>query len=242
MPESGSKPQSTAIQFHGMEMVLTPAGFIYLPSERTVVVADLHLEKGSAFARRGTLLPPYDSQATLERLARELTRYNPQRVVSLGDGFHDTAGARLITGAAADLMLELAGCHDWYWIKGNHDHELPSALPGTVLERLRLGTLSLQHEPDAQLDGVLAGHLHPKARITNRRRTMSRPCFAWSDRLMIMPAFGSFTGGLNVLDPAIADWLPRPSIGLLGEQRLYFVNCNHLVHEPGSLSHVHQLN
>lgn len=229
------------IELGGAELVLDPGGLVYLPAQRMAIVADLHLEKGSAFARRGTMLPPYDSRATLERLERVLARYAPRQVVSLGDGFHDTAGARLITGVAADLLLTLVSRYDWHWIKGNHDHELPSTLPGTAHESLKTAGLWLQHEPKLKELPVLAGHLHPKARLAHRRRTISRPCFVWNESLMILPAFGTFTGGLNVREQAIAQLLPTPRIALLGEDKLFEVNCRHLVDEPGSLDRVHRI-
>jgi len=223
-----------AIGFGGEAVRLTAEGALLLPDHATLVVADLHLEKGSAFARRGAMLPPYDTLATLERLERCVARYAPKRVVSLGDGFHDTAGARLITGAAADLLHRLAARVDWHWLRGNHDPHLPSTLPGTIDERLILGGLELRHQPAPSDHAVIAGHLHPKARIAGKRRSLSRPCFVWSETTLVMPAFGSFTGGLNILDEAFASWLPRPRVCLIGERRLFPVDHRHLVGETAA--------
>lgn len=222
------------IRFAGEQVRLTAEGVLHLPEHQTLIVADLHLEKGSAFARRGAMLPPYDTLATLERLARCIQRYQPRQVVSLGDGFHDTAGARLITGAAADLLLELAALTDWHWVRGNHDPQLPSTLPGTFHDRMALGGLELRHEPVASDHSFIAGHLHPKARIAGKRRSMSRPCFVWSETALVMPAFGSFTGGLNVLDDAFVSWLPRPSVCLIGDRQLFPVNRRHLIGETAA--------
>ena len=135
------------IWFGGEELLLDSAGLVFVPAHAALIVADLHLEKGSAFARRGTMLPPYDSHATLQRLKVKLELYSPSYVISLGDGFHDCAGARLITGVAADLLLDLAGRYAFHWIKGNHDPQLPSTLPGDVHNEMQLGGILLRHEP-----------------------------------------------------------------------------------------------
>ena len=233
MAEPANTMPKIEIAIENERMLLDPRGTAYSQRHQTLIVADLHLEKGSAFARRGTLLPPYDTITTLRRLASVVDEYRPQRIVSLGDGFHDTAGARLITGEAADLLEELAARTTWIWVRGNHDEHLPSALPGQKVDELRLDNLLLRHVPERSLPGLIAGHLHPKARIAGRHRRISRPCFVHDEHRLIMPAFGSYTGGLNVLDPAISGlfangFTPR----LLGEQRLHRPDPRQLVPEP----------
>ena len=217
----------------GERVILDPRGVAFLTEHRTLVVSDLHLEKGSAFARRGALLPPYDTMATLTRLSPILREYRPARIVSLGDGFHDTAGARLITGEAADLLASMAASVCWIWIRGNHDPVLPSTLPGDVLDELRVGRLRLRHMPSPEEDGQIAGHLHPKARIAGRRRRVSRPCFVEDGHRLLMPAFGSYTGGLNVLDPAISGLFSAGCVvHVLGERKLHRPALQQLLPEP----------
>jgi DNA ligase-associated metallophosphoesterase len=145
------------------------AGALYWPEESLLVVADLHLEKGSSFARRGTLLPPYDTAATLGRLARLIAHYAPRRVIALGDSFHDGDGpARLAASDRTALGLLQRG-RDWVWIAGNHDPDPADGIGGTFAATLGIGALTFRHEPSRNApDGEIAGHLHPVARIAQR--------------------------------------------------------------------------
>lgn len=202
------------------------SGALYLPDERTLVVADLHLEKGSAYAARGVLLPPYDSAATLRLLAAAILRYQPARVVALGDSFHDRgAEARIDEACLASLRACQAG-RDWLWISGNHDPSISAAMGGTVAEAVDLGGVRLRHEPSlvAALPEI-AGHLHPAAKVRMRGRALRRRCFALSPSRCVMPAMGAYAGGLNVRDAAF-----RPLFGmgfsahLLGDGRLFRID------------------
>ena len=225
----------TLIEHAGEAIVLDPLGVIWLEARAMLVVADLHLEKGSAFARRGTLLPPYDTARTLRRLDWAIRRYRPKVVVSLGDGFHDRAGAG---GLAADdrrTLVDLAIGRTWLWIRGNHDPDPPPGLAGDSLPFLELGRMRLVHLPDDAADGetVIAGHLHPKARIVQGARKATRPCFAADPRLLLLPAFGAYTGGLNVLDPAISALFRSGFTAfMLGESRVFAVSHRHLRPDP----------
>ena len=190
---------------NGVELICDPAGIAYCPAEDTMLVADLHLEKGAAFARRGQLVPPYDTAMTLSRLARTLARWRPKRVVALGDSFHDGDGAALMGDRDRETLTGLMAGRDWVWISGNHDPEPPQGLGGETMERLSLGPLTLIHEPSPDAGpGEIAGHLHPKARVTRRGRTVSKSCFAVSRSRMVMPSFGAYTGGLSVFHRAFA--------------------------------------
>ncbi|MCB2054118.1 MAG: ligase-associated DNA damage response endonuclease PdeM [Geminicoccaceae bacterium] len=214
----------TTIRLAGETVLLDPSGAAFLPDHAILIVADLHLEKAAAFARRGALLPPYDSLATLVRLEGAAVRLKPRRIVSLGDGFHDSAGARLITGEAADRLEALSARYELDWLAGNHDPHLPSTLPGRRSDTLHIGRLTLRHLPDGGgADGTgICGHLHPKARIAGRHGTLRLSCFVHDHRRLLMPAFGTFTGGLNVLDPAIAGLFATGSrIHVMGEHRLH---------------------
>jgi DNA ligase-associated metallophosphoesterase len=210
----------------GTALIADPAGALYWPDERLLVVADLHLEKGSAFAKRGVLLPPYDTAATLARLARLNDRYAPRIVIALGDSFHDGEGPlRMSTRDRAALAVLQRG-RDWLWIAGNHDPDLPDGIGGRFADVLALGALTFRHEPsDGGSDGEIAGHLHPVARVAQRGRAVSRRCFAGDGRRLVMPAFGAYAGGLNVRDRAIFLLFGTLAFTahMLGAQRLYAV-------------------
>jgi DNA ligase-associated metallophosphoesterase len=192
------------IEFSGHRLALDPAGVLFWPDRRLLVVSDLHLEKGAAFARRGAMLPPHDTLATIERLEAVIERLDPATVVSLGDGFHDRHGpAHLPSGLKARIRaLTTARC--WLWISGNHDPEPPQDLGGTGIAELDMDGLVLRHEPLAGSGVEILGHLHPKAKVRLGPRTARLPCFVTDGRRLILPAFGAFTGGLNVLDQAFA--------------------------------------
>ena len=225
------------VQLAGETIELDPAGAAFLPRRAMLVVADLHLEKGGAFARRGSLLPPYDSHATLERLEALVARLRPDTVVSLGDGFHDRRGARELSPGLFDRLGALTRQRRWVWVTGNHDPEVPVALGGAAVAELTVGGLVLRHEPTGAL-GEIAGHLHPKARLWTRRRHLSCRCFAGDGDRLLLPALGSFTGGLNVLDPAIHRLFPTGFHAyLLGEERVHRFPHGVLVPEPDALSH-----
>jgi hypothetical protein len=189
------------------------AGAIYWEAERTLIVADLHLEKGAAYAARGRMLPPYDSRTTLRGLAALIMSLAPARVVALGDSFHTSEVATHLGRAEREEIALLQQGREWYWITGNHDPELPSSIGGIVCAALTIAGVTLRHEPSPDTaTPEIAGHLHPAARIARRGEVVRRKCFATDGRRIVMPAFGAYTGGLNVLDDAFA--------GLLARQRL----------------------
>jgi DNA ligase-associated metallophosphoesterase len=222
---------SLSVRVTGELCVLRCSGALWLPTHQTLVAADLHLEKGSAFAARGQMLPPYDSRATLARLEAEIADLAPARVVLLGDSFHDS---RSIGRMAADdraVLDRLAEGRDWVWLEGNHDREAltkadpdaASRLPGRVVGEMELGALFLTHEPMPEArDGEVAGHLHPCARVVAHARMVRRPCFVTDGHRLILPAFGAFTGGLNVRDAAIAGLFSAPPMAAaLGRDRVH---------------------
>lgn len=226
----------------GTPLLLDLAGAAVNPATRTLIVADLHLEKGSAFAAAGRLLPPYDTAATLARLQRLCRHYRPQTVVCLGDSFHDAdAPARLTAGDRA-LLQRLVDGHRWVWVAGNHDPALPVAVGGQRVDEWRDGALVCRH--DASDSGVgslpsgeISGHFHPMATVSTRARRITARCFAGDGRRLILPAFGAYTGGLNVLDPAISGLL-RPSfrVFLVGRERLFRFGCERLQADPPRLA------
>lgn len=203
-------------------LITDPGGALYWPEQGLLAVADLHLEKGSSFAARGQLLPPYDTAATLARLARLIAHYAPRCVVALGDSFHDGGGPARLSGDDRDNLRALQRGRDWIWITGNHDPEPTANIGGTFHEMLRVGVLTFRHLPTGAA-GEIAGHLHPMARIAHRGRAVSRRCFAADSTRMVMPAFGAFTGGLNVRDADFVDLFGtlKFTAHMLGEDRLY---------------------
>jgi DNA ligase-associated metallophosphoesterase len=219
-------PCGAEIAIASVALVADPDGILYWPEQRLLVVADLHLEKGSSFARRGVLLPPYDTAATLVLLARAIFRYRPKIVVALGDNFHDGDGANRMADADHAMLKDLQRGREWVWIAGNHDPEPTPAVGGVFADMLTLGVLIFRHKPaDGRRDGEIAGHLHPQARVAQRGRAVSRRCFAADGRRMVMPAFGAYTGGLNIHDRAFAGLFDRARLTahMLGRQRLYAI-------------------
>jgi uncharacterized protein len=206
-------------------LVLDPAGAAWWPAERTLVVSDIHFEKGSSLARFGAFLPPYDTRATLKRLAALIDRHAPSRVIALGDSFHDPDAADRLDAEERAMLGTLVRGTDWIWIEGNHDPQPPSWLGGTVTEEVAIGGLVFRHEPSSVPQaGEIAGHLHPCATVTLRGRSLRRRCFAADATRLIMPAFGAYAGGLDVRDEAIAALFEGAFAAyMLGGRRVYAV-------------------
>jgi hypothetical protein len=210
----------------GVTLIADPAGALYWPEEKLLVVADLHLEKGSSFAARGVLLPPYDTAATLARLSRLIERYVPRMVIALGDSFHDGGGPARMDEISRVALKALQRGRDWVWIAGNHDPDPAKNIGGRFADVLALGALTFRHEPAPERgEGEIAGHLHPMACVARRGRAVKRRCFACDGRRAVLPAFGAYTGGLNVRDRSIVSVFGTLSFTahLLGTGRLYAV-------------------
>lgn len=210
----------------GVEAICDPVGALYLPEMRLLVVSDLHMEKGSSFAKRGMMLPPYDTAATLDLLGLVIARYNPATVISLGDSFHDRKASARLPAPYVSRLHELMAGREWVWITGNHDPERPVGLPGDIADELALGPLIFRHEPQpGSAPGEIAGHLHPAARIVRRGRSVRRSCFASDGERLIMPAFGAYTGALNVLDKAFRGLFAEERFRafMLGSDRVYAI-------------------
>jgi hypothetical protein len=204
-------PQSEAagrLTLNGVELFAEPSGALWWPREATLIVADLHFEKGSSYATRGVLLPPYDTRATLARLA-EAIGPRVRRVICLGDSFHDRNGpARLAQDDAAALHT-LVERHEWIWITGNHDPILPATIGGqTIVGEFQLDGLVLRHQAEADGVGEVSGHYHPKSHVDVRGRRLSGACFIHDERRIVLPAFGAYTGGLHIESEAIRALFP----------------------------------
>jgi DNA ligase-associated metallophosphoesterase len=213
----------------GAEFAADPGGVIYWQDQRLLAVADLHLEKGSSFAARGVLLPPYDTAATLARLAALIARYAPRVVVALGDSFHDGRGPGRLADTDRATLRSLQRGRDWVWIAGNHDPDRAEGIGGRFLPTLKLGPLTFRHEPVENASGEIAGHLHPIARVSRRGRAVSRRCFAGDGNRLVMPAFGAYAGGLNVRHRAFTQVFTTLAFTahMLGDQRVYAVAGKH---------------
>jgi len=187
----------------GISFTADLSGALYWADERLLVVSDLHLEKGSSFAMRGVLLPPHDTTETLARLDAVIARYQPCTVIALGDSFHDREAHDRLSAAHRATLATLQAGRDWIWIVGNHDPDLPRDLGGSIASDVGIGPVVFRHEPTGAA-GEIAGHLHPKARVSRRGRSVERRCFASDGERAIMPAFGAYTGGLSIRDLAFA--------------------------------------
>ncbi|MCC2113434.1 MAG: ligase-associated DNA damage response endonuclease PdeM, partial [Hyphomicrobiales bacterium] len=185
-----------AVVIAGEPVVFDPAGALWWPRAAMLVVADLHLEKGSSLAGRGHLLPPYDSAATLAALSALIEAYRPDRVVALGDSFHDCGGPERLSVPDRECLLRLSERCDWIWIAGNHDPEIGDDIGGSQIAELAASPFVFRHAPEpGRVPGEIAGHLHPAAKLNGRGRSLRRRCFATDGTRVILPAFGAYTGG-----------------------------------------------
>lgn len=224
-PESSAPCVLASQAVGGREGLLDPSGALFLVEERMLVVADMHLEKGSAFARGGQMLPPYDTADTLARLERLVRRLAPRTIVTLGDSLHDRWATERLDVSAREALAALQTGRSFLWVAGNHD-PAPHGLGGEHAQVLDLGGLVLRHEPSERLDGgvgEICGHLHPVARLVRRGQAVRRRCFVTDGARMVLPAFGAFTGGLHIGAPAISALFgPDGFVAhLLGTDRTY---------------------
>jgi DNA ligase-associated metallophosphoesterase len=211
----------------GVTLVADLSGAFFWEAERLLVVSDLHLEKGSSYAARGVLLPPYDTVATLSRLSAVIARHDPRTVIALGDSFHDRNAHARLSAPDREAIAALQARRDWIWISGNHDPALPSDLGGVVASEVAVGPIAFRHEPTGAA-GEIAGHLHPKARVTTRGRSVERRCFASDGERAVMPAFGAYTGGLSIRDVAFAKIFQTLGFmaHVLGDNRMHAISAS----------------
>ena len=210
------------LHFMGERLMLDPVGAVIWPAAGVLVVADLHLEKGSACAVQGHLVPPWDTRMTLDQLALLLRRWRPRTVVALGDSFHDAHGSRRMNAGDAARLRACTDTAQFVWVLGNHDPVPPADLPGIATQAWTQGPLTVRHEAAPGASGELCGHHHPKASIATRAGAVTRPCFVSDARRLMLPAMGAYTGGLDVAHPAIARLFPRGGRAmLLGQDRLF---------------------
>ena len=212
------------ISICGKAFIADQTGALYWPAEKALIVADLHLEKGSAHASRGIMLPPYDTRATLLKLVEAIDRHNADTVIALGDSLHDCAAADRINADDLEILKIIQEDRRWIWVTGNHDPVVHSIFGGETADEIVLEGITLRHEPRfGQVTHEIAGHMHPAARISIYGTALRRRCFVSNGLRLVMPAFGAFTGGLNVMDDAFQPLFSNDGLAvwMLGEEGLY---------------------
>lgn len=232
LPARQDSVASAELELQGELLLIDPRGCLFWPERGMLVVSDLHLEKGSSFAaRKGVFMPPYDTQSTLETLALCIADWNPNTIVSLGDSFHDEDASLRLPQSYRLHLTQLMQGRDWIWVCGNHDPKPPEGLGGSFCTQMQIGPLNLVHEPKPQFQpGEIAGHLHPCAKIRQRGKSIRKRCVASDGKRVIMPAFGAFTGGLNLKDTAYDGLFDTGSLNawLLGQEAIYKIEGKRL--------------
>lgn len=219
-------------------IVLDCSGALWLPQAQTLVFSDLHFEKGSSFGRKGLFLPPYDTRRTLKDMARVIAQFQPQTIISLGDAFHDLDAEHRMNEADAKMLESFTQSHHWIWILGNHDPKPPKRFGGEAAEEFVIGGLQFSHEPETDTPWQVVGHMHPAAKVNRTGRHIRRRCFLTDGEKMIMPSFGAYTGGLNILDKAYDPYFSqKPDVWMLGEKRVFNVPRNALLKDGTNMSY-----
>jgi DNA ligase-associated metallophosphoesterase len=226
-PPQGGGERNSSVTIAGVTLIADLSGALFWEEQRLLVVSDLHLEKGSSFAARGVLLPPYDTVATLSRLGSVIARHDPRTVIALGDSFHDRDAHGRLSVPDRAAIAALQARRDWIWIAGNHDPALPDDLGGVVASEVAVGGIVFRHAPTGAI-GEIAGHLHPKARVATRGRSVERRCFAADGERVVMPAFGAYAGGLSIRDAAFAKIFQTLGFmaHVLGDRRLHAITAS----------------
>ncbi len=207
------------ISFAGHAFLPLKNGGLWWPAQKALLVADLHLEKGSFFAQHGQMLPPYDSIETLSQLGQSLSEFQPDQVICLGDSFHDRQAFERLADETRLLLRRLTRQTEWTWITGNHDPVIADDLGGKSLPESMLGGICLRHEAQPQdARPEISGHYHPKLWLRLRGRMVARRCFAKAPTKLVLPAFGTFTGGLDITDPVLGAALGRPLVAIVASQ------------------------
>ena len=202
--------------FCGVALAAIGPDALFWPARSALLVADLHLEKASWYARGGQMLPPYDSIATLTALTSLQAATQAREIWCLGDSFHDKAGCERLSPEARARLIALTGATRWTWITGNHDAGMTDHCGGEIAPEAHVDGLVLRHEADPKDDRPeLSGHFHPKLRLRLRGRQVARRCFVASGTKLILPAFGALAGGMDAGDPVIGRIVGRPAQALV---------------------------
>ncbi len=214
-----------SINLGGLELRPDLSGALHVPELSALMISDLHLEQGTSLARRGIRIPPFDTSITIGLLEGVINRFAPQRLIFLGDSFHDDDGETRIADTLMLRLQKIASSHECFWIYGNHDPSPPRNLLGHAADHILLGPLTLRHEPQRlrRNEFEIAGHLHPGCAVSQRGRRVSGKCFIADDRRLIMPAFGAYTGALSVFAEPYQHLFRREETRawMIGQERLY---------------------
>ena len=224
------------VTVNGETLLLDRSGAAVWPAEKTLIFADLHFEKGSAYAKRGSLLPPYDTRSTIKRMGEVVARHAPKRVIALGDSFHDGEAADRLDGEEREKLARLAAGAEWIWVEGNHDPKPPAWIGGSVAAEIALGGLVFRHVPGGGAPkGEVAGHLHPATTVRRSGMSVRRRCFVSDGARLLLPAFGAYAGGLDVRDTVIASLFADGfAVYALGRERVYAVHMLRQAHASTS--------
>ncbi len=222
-PPVRHRPTTLPLHLNGADLEVDLAGVVWWPARRTLIVADLHFEKGTALAARsGQLIPPYDTAATLARLTSVCAAYGPTRVIALGDSFHDPGAIARLSAPDRAVLTGLVASTDWIWVEGNHDPAPHGPWGGTVEPVATLGPLTFRHEAVPGATGEVSGHFHPKAAVRVRDKRVGARCFAHDGARLILPAFGAYTGGLDLLSPDLERLFGADlQASMMGRERLF---------------------
>lgn len=215
--------RSQRISLGGLDFIPDLSGALYVPDFETLLVADLHLEKGTSLARRGIHLPPYDTRQSLAQLQAVMAEARPQRLILLGDSFHDLTARERIDADDITILRAVTSTVETIWISGNHDPVPPGDLGGRIAHEVALGGITLRHQPGPLGSGMLeiAGHLHPAAAVESRGHRIRCKCFIADERRIIMPAFGSYTGSLGVRSEAFQGLFGDYHVWMLGGRAIH---------------------
>ncbi len=228
-PLDPSEAPATDLQFQGEQLRLLRPGALWCKARRLLVVSDMHIGKGASYAAAGQMLPPYDTDATLDLVETLFSQMSPQTCISLGDSFHDPSAEARLSANQKDRIRRLTRQSDWFWIEGNHDPVPPLHLGGNAANTLRVGTMLFRHEPTGTR-GEISGHLHPVAKVKSRGRAVRTKCFITDGNALVLPSLGVFTGGLNVSNEAFDQCLDaKRRIFAAGRTGVYEIAQSRLV-------------
>jgi DNA ligase-associated metallophosphoesterase len=215
--------RSHRITLSGIDFIPDLSGALFVPAFNALLVADLHLEKGTSLARRGVHLPPYDTRESLLQLKAAMEATRPARLIFLGDSFHDQGARERIDASDLALLRSVTGLAETIWITGNHDPAPPRDVGGIILEEMSMGPVTLRHQPRMlrQDEAEISGHLHPAAAIHARGHRIRCRCFIADERRLIMPAFGSYTGALNVRSEAFEGLFGDFHVWMIGDKAVH---------------------
>ena len=215
--------RSHRITLSGIDFIPDLSGALFVPEFNALLVADLHLEKGTSLARRGVHLPPYDTRESLLQLTAAVVATRPQRLIFLGDSFHDQGARERIDATDLALLRSITARAETIWITGNHDPEPPKDVGGIIIEEMVLGPVTLRHQPRALRadEAEISGHLHPAAAIHARGHRIRCRCFIADARRLIMPAFGSYTGALSVRSEAFDGLFGDFHVWMIGDKAVH---------------------